>query len=173
MTVLAPEPTVSLLALALSQTRPTAARPTPSSLRLVATDLARRTELWRPYVRFDHDQRHYAPFARTDAYEAWVLTWLPGQSTGWHDHGGSAGVFTTVEGILHERTVRGDAVLDRFVPAGGVRAFPAEHVHDVAPSGGPAVSIHVYAPALSTMTRYTLTDGRLVVTGRDSAGLDW
>ena len=41
----------------------------------------------------------------TDDYEAWLLTWLPGQSTGLHDHGGSAGAFTVLSGVVEESTL--------------------------------------------------------------------
>ena len=40
----------------------------------------------------------------------WLLSWLPGQGTGLHDHGGSAGAFAVVRGTLHERVgARADA----------------------------------------------------------------
>ena len=172
---------MSVLALALSRASTPAApaaAPAPRTdldeLALVATDLVRRTALWRPHVRFDPTGRTYALVARTPSYEAWLLTWLVGQSTGWHDHGGSAGVFTTVEGTLHERTVdTGGAVVDRLVPTGAQRAFGPAHAHDVEPWGGPAVSLHVYAPALPMMTRYALRAGRLVATGTERAGVGW
>ena len=40
-------------------------------------------------------------------------------------------------------------------------------------AGHPAISIHVYGPALSTMTRYRITDGALDVVTVEQAGVQW
>ncbi len=37
--------------------------------------------------------------------EAWLLGWPPGAETGWHDHGGSYGVFVTAAGELTEESL--------------------------------------------------------------------
>jgi predicted metal-dependent enzyme (double-stranded beta helix superfamily) len=142
----------------------------------LAAELAARDQLWRPHVRFRHP-RHYTRLLARPGWEAWLLTWLPGQSTGLHDHGGSAGAFAVVEGILEEAVLAPEA--GRLVrrlrtyAAGEVRAFGRHHVHDVAPAAGPAVSLHVYAPGLTRMTRYALEDGALVSLGSEQAGADW
>ena len=143
------------------------------TLGLLATDLARRTELWRPHVRFDIEDRFYERIAGSDTFEAWLLTWIPGQSTGWHDHGGSAGAFTVLEGNLQERTLSRSLVHERVIASGEVRPFGAQHVHEVEPVGGRAVSLHVYAPAPRSMTRYELVRGRLVTHSVEAAGADW
>lgn len=156
----------------------------PTGLHLLARRVAERTDLWRPHVRFAHDNRWSVRVAVTSAYEAWLLTWLPGQSTGLHDHGGSAGAFTVVEGALEESTlapayapgqVRPAALVHRTLPAGRVRAFGADYVHDITNTGRvPAVSLHVYAPVLETMRRFVLDDhGRPQVVAREAAGSDW
>ena len=119
--------------------------------------------------------------AVTDDYEAWLLTWLPGQSTGLHDHGGSAGAFTVLQGVVEEstlapgRTPRPAALVHRTLTAGRVRAFGSDYVHDVTNTGGePAVSLHVYAPALDTMRRYVLDDeGHAQVVSLEHSGTDW
>ena len=51
----------------------------------------------------DPVDRYYVRLARQREFEAWLLTWLPGQGTDWHDHGGSAGAFMTLRGVLTER----------------------------------------------------------------------
>jgi predicted metal-dependent enzyme (double-stranded beta helix superfamily) len=151
--------------------------PTPGHLSWLARRLAADEDLWCGAVRYDPQERHYARLVRTPEYEAWLLTWLPGQSTGLHDHGGSAGAFAVVRGALHESTPCADGprtgLRGRRLALGDVRAFGPDHLHDVAPVDGPAVSLHVYAPALSRMTRYALVDGTLVVTARERAGSDW
>jgi predicted metal-dependent enzyme (double-stranded beta helix superfamily) len=106
----------------------------------------------------------------------WLISWLPGQSTGFHDHGSSAGAFGVVWGALDECVVprsETGALVTR-VNAGEVRAFGRRYVHDVRNSavGSVAVSVHAYSPPLSTMTRYDLTPGGLAVAGTEGAG-DW
>jgi hypothetical membrane protein len=60
-------------------------------------------------------------------HEVWVISWLPGQATGFHDHGGSAGAFAVVWGTLMECRVVGATmtgqVLAKPVGAGVARAF--------------------------------------------------
>ncbi|MEG3635185.1 cysteine dioxygenase [Micromonospora palythoicola] len=139
---------------------------------------ARRAD-W-PQVRFDRRRRWYQRLAAGSETEVWLLSWLPGQDTDLHDHGGSAGAFLVVAGTLTERT----PVLDRDGGAWGLRqgrigadqgrAFGARHIHQVINmEAQPAVSLHVYRPALREMTRYHLTNNRLVVTALDRAGVDW
>jgi predicted metal-dependent enzyme (double-stranded beta helix superfamily) len=158
---------------------------TSPRLHHLVRHLAERTELWMPHVRFAAASRWSVRVAATDEFEAWLLTWLPGQSTGLHDHGGSAGAFTVLRGVLEESTMppawqRGPAALvHRALPVGRVRAFGADLVHDVANpalpgSGEPAVSLHVYAPALETMRRFVLDDdGHVQVVSLERAGRDW
>jgi hypothetical protein len=161
-------------------------QPTTSPTRLyhLARELADRTDLWQPHVRFAHESRWSVRVAVTGDYEAWLLTWLPGQSTGLHDHGGSAGAFAVLAGAVEESTLapaysprrtRPAALVHRTLSTGRVRAFGADYVHDVTNTGRvPAVSLHVYAPALDTMRRFVLDDaGRPQVVAREVAGSDW
>ena len=157
------------------------AAPLVRALHHLAQDLASRTDVWAARVRFAHETRWSVRVAATPDYEAWLLTWLPGQSTGLHDHGGSAGAFVVVEGELEEATL---APLRRHQPAvlvhrtlviGRHRSFGPHHVHEVRCAGKvPAVSLHVYAPALASMRRFVLDDdGRAVIVARERAGVDW
>jgi quercetin dioxygenase-like cupin family protein len=143
------------------------------TLGLVVTDLVRRTDVWQPHVRFSAARRHYVRIAATDTYEAWLLTFLPGQSTGWHDHGGSAGAFTVVEGALRERVFTDRGVTERLLLSGEVRSFETDCIHDLATVHAPTVSLHVAAPALHTMTRYDVRGGQLAVRSQESAVEDW
>lgn len=160
---------------------------TPTEL---ARSLAHDERSWRPLVRFDRAERVAVRLPPTrpaldpapghGGWEAWLLTWLPGQGTGLHDHGGAAGAFVVLRGSLQETTLA-PAGPGRFrlvstqLDSPSVRAFGRRHLHDVANLGElPAVSLHVYAPALSTMTRYRLDDrGRLDVLSHERAGADW
>lgn len=129
---------------------------------------------WPIRPQYDPAERWYARIAQTPEHEVWLLTWLPGQETDWHDHGGSAGAFTVVSGALVERTVSGGRVRCMDLPAGAGRRFGAHHVHGVTNRGGvPAISVHAYAPALRSMTRYRLVDGKLRVAEVERAGVSW
>ena len=119
--------------------------------------------------------RWYERILAGDGYEVWLISWLPGQSTGFHDHGGSAGAFGVVWGALDECVVPRSGRRARVtrVDAGEVRAFGPRYVHDVRNSvrGSVAVSVHAYSPPLSTMTRYDLTPGGLAVAGTEGAAI--
>jgi predicted metal-dependent enzyme (double-stranded beta helix superfamily) len=58
---------------------------------------------WLTRVRLNPSGRWYERIHLDDSHEVWVISWLPGQATGFHDHGGSAGAFTVVWGTLAER----------------------------------------------------------------------
>jgi hypothetical protein len=130
---------------------------------------------WPVVPRFDPAGRWYARLGATDDHEAWLLTWLPGQHTDLHDHGGSSGAFVVVSGVLTEETLtRRRTLTARTLPAGAHRVFGSRHVHRVINAGPePAVSLHVYAPVLRSMTRYLIDGDRLRVMTVERAGVAW
>jgi predicted metal-dependent enzyme (double-stranded beta helix superfamily) len=139
---------------------------TPAQLAAEVRRLTAAPAEWVARVRLDPEGRWYEQIHVTDAYELWLISWLPGQSTGFHDHGGASGAFGVVWGQLDEHLVARGNVSSAGCPvtAGRVRSFGAYHVHDVRNSdaGSVAVSVHAYSPPLSAMTRYDLTPGGLV-----------
>src|ERR1700749_3545382 len=48
---------------------------------------------WMARVRLSADGRWYERIHIDGQYEIWLISWLPGQGTGVHDHGGSSGAF--------------------------------------------------------------------------------
>src|ERR1700729_4463489 len=81
----------------------------PARLALVVGAIAASPALWRPLVQFSAERRWYYRLDQSDpdpAYELWLLTWLPGQRTGFHDHGDAAGAFAVADGSLLESTAR-------------------------------------------------------------------
>ena len=129
-----------------------------------------RDALWRKGFRSSESLRVDLAFLRP-------LTWLPGQSTELHDHGGVAGAFTVLGGHLTEATpTRGPQVelVERSYGPGATRRFGAQHVHQVTNSGSvAAVSVHVYSPVLTRMTRYAIENGELRTLAVEQAGRDW
>ena len=145
----------------------------PSDLLAVAARWADPTR-WPVPLRFDRAERWYARLAADDGHEVWALSWLPGQGTDLHDHGGSAGAFLVVAGALVEETVSGGRLRPHRLAAGTGRRFGSRHVHVVTNrSTRPATSIHVYGPALTTMTRYRLGKRSLEVLAVETAGAEW
>ena len=149
-------------------------------LLLPARDLGRLAEHYasRPLTpRFDPTHRWYSRLARADDHEVWLLTWLPGQGTDLHDHGGSSGAFTILDGVLIEQTPTRQPpapLAERRYGPGATRRFGPHHVHRMVNAGSvPAVSMHVYSPALTRMTRYAVDRGALRVLGVEHAGQDW
>lgn len=141
----------------------------------IAAGTAARVDHWRDLVRYDPARRWYHRMELRQEYEVWLLSWKPGQGTGFHDHGGSAGAFAVALGALQEQTVWGSAgdavVTSRTITAGGVRSFGPRFVHHVVnDTSGPAVSVHAYSPPLPQMRRYELTAAGLRCTGTEPAG---
>ncbi|MFB7614359.1 cysteine dioxygenase family protein [Kitasatospora sp. NPDC056181] len=143
---------------------------TPNVLRGIVRELAERPDRWIHHVRLSTDERWYRRLVADEDHEVWLISWLPGQSTGFHDHGGSRGAFTVALGELEELSLGGpeQGLLIRRVPAGTTRAFGPEYVHDVRnTASGPAVTLHAYSPPLSSMAHYDLRAGGLVRTSQE------
>lgn len=123
---------------------------------------------WLPRVRLNPVGRWYEQVHLDDSHEIWLISWLPGQETGFHDHGGAAGAFSVVLGTLLESRMMGGELAGRVVPkpvgAGRIRSFGPRYIHNVrnAAPASVAVSVHAYSPPLSAMTRYELTTTGLV-----------
>ncbi|WP_371481195.1 cysteine dioxygenase family protein [Kitasatospora sp. NBC_00315] len=120
-------------------------------VREIAADRAR----WEPLVRYDALTRWYARLETGPGYEVWLLSWLPGQSSGFHDHGDSSGVMSVVQGELVERSLTHAGEGARALRPGGQRVFSSGYLHEVVNATlEPAVSIHLYSPGLTEMNQY-------------------
>jgi predicted metal-dependent enzyme (double-stranded beta helix superfamily) len=114
----------------------------------LAIEFARHRDRWVSLLRYDPDER-FAALVHTGAdHEVWLLSWLPGQHTGVHDHGVASGAFTVVTGSLTETVSRTGGVTAHVVTEGRTRVFGPGYTHQVRNLGpDPAVSVHVYRPA--------------------------
>jgi predicted metal-dependent enzyme (double-stranded beta helix superfamily) len=113
--------------------------------------------------------RTWRLMARTPGFDAWLIAWPKGGRVELHDHGAATGAVSVISGALVEavpwRDDTGRLTLVRHeLQAGATLGFGAGHVHDVTnESDQPALSLHVYSPALTSMTFYELTENELVV----------
>jgi predicted metal-dependent enzyme (double-stranded beta helix superfamily) len=155
--------------------RPRQDRLSPVQLGRLVSGVA-ATQEWPELVMFCTDERWFHRLELTASYEIWLLSWLPGQHTGLHDHGEAAGAFAVVQGDLQETLARPGSRQLRRRPAGTgtVRAFGQRHLHDMGNvSAAPAISVHAYSPPLTAMRRYEMTSGGLALMRTDHAELDW
>jgi rhodanese-related sulfurtransferase len=138
---------------------------TPEELANIVSRFA-SSDGWMDKVRLRAEGRWYERLYQGPDYDIWVISWLPGQSTGFHDHGASSGAFVVATGILEER-YPGERT--RVIHPGKPRAFGPDYTHDVRNvSLAPAISIHAYSPPLSEMNEYELDGSRLVPVERAS-----
>jgi predicted metal-dependent enzyme (double-stranded beta helix superfamily) len=147
----------------------------PAQLAAQVRKLTATPAEWVTRVRLDAEGRWYERIQADEGWEVWLISWLPGQSTGFHDHGSSAGAFGVVWGALDECVPRErSGTLVSRLGSGEVRAFGPHYVHDVrnCAGGSVAVSVHAYSPPLSSMTRYDLTPSGLAMAGTEGED-DW
>ena len=130
----------------------------------IAEGLAAVAVPWELATGGSPDERRYQLIVATDAYDAWLIHWPAGSALEAHDHGGSAGAFAVVSGLLEEHSVVGDLEVTRRVGAGESVFFGADHVHAVVnPNDTAATSVHVYTPPLRSMGFYRADDGALLL----------
>lgn len=153
---------------------------TPGVNRFTRSQLLRTARLFATdpdlgdLVDLTSTERTWRRLDTTDHLEIWLIGWPVGSSTGWHDHLASEGAFLTVTGQLVEQSWSGGRAADRHLWEGEGRSFGSHHVHNVTNLGDrPALSVHVYSPALRGMTRYALVEDRLRQVGVERAGEQW
>ena len=132
---------------------------TPAELAHIVSRFA-LSDAWMDKVRLRTEERWYERLYQGQDHDIWVIAWLPGQSTGFHDHGSSSGAFVVATGSLEEHRPGETA---RAMRPGESRAFGPDYSHDVRNvSVAPAISIHAYSPPLSEMNEYELEGSELV-----------
>ena len=135
---------------------------------------------------WDPVERWSARLESDDDLDLWLISWTPDRSTDLHDHAGSLGALTVLSGELKEYRWTGADLAVRILAAGDQAAFPLGWVHDVqhhespAPDSlgplhldddqraathtvqasqiGPTLSVHAYAPPLTAMSFYEVTE---------------
>ncbi len=130
-----------------------------AELKALVDALADEPDRWREHVEFEGGQRHYVSLHRDEYVDVWLLCWVPGDDTGWHDHDISSGAVRVVRGAVRESNPRigGDPAV-RVVTEGGSFSFGPEHIHRLADDDELAVSIHAYSPPLWRLGQYSIDD---------------
>ena len=133
-------------------------RPTMSNL---AAELVTADHLWGSYIRHDDASRFYQQLYRDPNVDVWLICWVDGQNTGYHDHDRSSGAVYVADGQLCEDYFQ--RAEDGWIreqtnihTTGGHFHFDAADIHGVRHPGGQekSTSIHVYSPALWRMGHY-------------------
>jgi predicted metal-dependent enzyme (double-stranded beta helix superfamily) len=133
-------------------------------LRELVTAIAADPLQWSALVRFDTRERHFEQLWRDRHVDVWVISWVSGSDTGFHDHDISHGAVAVVEGeVTEERFVLLGPPRRLAHRAGETFDFDASHVHRMChEAAGRAVTIHAYSPPLWRMGTYTSSsDGEL------------
>ncbi|MFF5707349.1 cysteine dioxygenase [Streptomyces sp. NPDC012794] len=124
----------------------------------LARSIAEDRGSWEHLVQYDATTRWYHRLRTGPGYEVWLLSWVPGQGSGLHDHGSSSGIMTVLDGELVEYTPRTGRLSHR---AGTQRVFAPGHAHEVVnDSLDGAVSLHVYFPGLTEMPMHSCSPAR-------------
>jgi hypothetical protein len=135
-----------------------------AELRRLVAEIAAAPDAWRDLIRRDATRRRFEQLWRDGHVDIWVISWMSGHDTGFHDHDVSSGAVAVVEGeIVEERLVLGGGTVARRHGAGAVFDFDASHVHRMHQDDSRAtVSIHAYSPPLWRMGTYAVDpDGTL------------
>jgi hypothetical protein len=136
----------------------------PVELEQVACAIASRPELWTPHTHADTERRRYELVYEDDRMDAWVLSWMPGQATGFHDHYiSSVGLCIAQGRVLEDQMRYGGEPIERRLSTGDSRGGDPSYIHRVRHEDGvPAVTIHVYSPPLEWVGQYRLGDDGVV-----------
>ncbi|MEA2439631.1 MAG: hypothetical protein QOH76_1055 [Thermoleophilaceae bacterium] len=132
-------------------------------LRALVAGLSADPTRWSHLVRHDPTQRVFEQLIDEPEVEAWLICWMPGHDTGFHDHDLSSGAVTVVSGsVLEERLGLGETRANLYAP-GETFDFTASEIHRVTHAGSEAaVTLHAYSPRLRRLGAYAVArDGAL------------
>ena len=133
---------------------------TVKQLDSLVQGIVARPDLWRPLTVRAVDRRRYRLLYEDGRVDVWVLSWMPGQGTGFHDHESSGVGLAVAQGMIVERQMLLPTGATRLeLRPGDTRQGPPGYIHSVAwGEGEPAVSIHAYSPPLVRVGQYKVND---------------
>ena len=129
-------------------------------LETLVTRIAADATIWDPLQVVDADRRRYRLLFEDPRVDVWVLSWMPGQGTGFHDHDLSSVGLACAQGVVTERQMllpTGATTVE--MTAGSSRRGGPGYIHSVAHhSGEPAITIHAYSPPLERVGQYRVDE---------------
>jgi hypothetical protein len=133
-------------------------------LEQLARDVVADPAIWEPLVVVDGRRRRYRLLYEDDRIDVWVLSWMDGQGTGFHDHGESGVGLACAAGEVVERQMILPTGVSEVVMTPGVsRRGPQGYIHSVTHvDGEPAVTIHAYSPPLVRVGQYRVDDAGIL-----------
>jgi predicted metal-dependent enzyme (double-stranded beta helix superfamily) len=72
----------------------------------LAREIGLESSLWANFERHDESERFYHQLYRDPNVDVWLICWLPGQGTGYHDHDRSDGAVYVCRGARGGWTFR-------------------------------------------------------------------
>ena len=137
----------------------------PAELQVLLNRVALCREDIRKHEQFSGDCYQRVPIRRSDAYEALLLCWVPGQASPIHDHHGSGCGVLVVHGTMHEqcydRLEDGTLVptMSNHLTAGQTCVSVDSDIHIIlneSTDDTPLLTLHIYTPPLATIGLYDL-----------------
>jgi quercetin dioxygenase-like cupin family protein len=130
-----------------------------AELAATLNEWAQRDDAWRPLVSHDEQERVYALVHRDDDVELYLVCWMPGHDTGFHDHDHSSAAITVLEGAITEARLSLGGAVERELTSGDTVTIAKEAIHRVRHAGDqPAVTLHAYSPPLERVGTYEFSD---------------
>ncbi len=120
---------------------------------------AAQTDAWQALIRHDAQERVYELVHRDADVELYLVCWMPGHDTGFHDHDDSAAAITVLEGQITEERLSISGAVKRTLDKNATVTIGKEAIHRVRHAGDqPAVTLHAYSPPLSRVGTYEFAD---------------
>lgn len=133
-------------------------------LETLVAEIVARPDLWQPLTVQDTERRRYRLLYEDDRVDIWVLSWMSGQGTGFHDHDLSGVGLAVAQGTVIERQMLLPTGATRLtLQAGDTRRGGPGYIHSVAwGEGEPAVTIHAYSPPLLRVGQYRVDEAGIL-----------
>jgi quercetin dioxygenase-like cupin family protein len=120
---------------------------------------ASNPDAWRALTRHDQEERVYELLYRDDDVEIYLVCWMPGHDTGFHDHDDSAAAITVVDGAIVEERLAITGAVKHTLSNGDTVTIAREAIHRVRHVGqSPATTLHAYSPPLQRVGTYEVAD---------------
>jgi quercetin dioxygenase-like cupin family protein len=120
---------------------------------------ADKPDAWQPLINHDSEERTYELLHRDADVEIYLVCWMPGHDTGFHDHDDSAAAITVIDGAIVEERLAITGAVRHTLSDGDTVTIAREAIHRVRHAGtGPATTLHAYSPPLQRVGTYQVAD---------------